>query len=103
VTMTPSAIASTTIDLSFFDRNHFIVYPKPPLRPASSQDVKHGIVITGIETSLWNDFMEALYNEFDGDYDDTEDKLCVYFHNGPRFLPFPACLVTFLLADSIKS
>jgi hypothetical protein len=76
---------STAIDLMFFDRNHFIVFPKPPLRPASSQDVKHGIVITGLENSLWSDFFEAIEQEFAEDYDDSEEKLCVYFHNGPRF------------------
>lgn len=74
------------IDLSFFDRDHFIVFPKPPLRPAASQDVKHGIVITGLETSLWHDFLEAVEAEFDGDYDPSEEKLCVYFHKGPRYL-----------------
>jgi hypothetical protein len=74
------------IDLSLFDRDHFIVFPKPPLRPAASQDVKHGIVITGLETSLWQDFLEAVETEFDGDYDPSEEKLCVYFHKGPRYL-----------------
>jgi len=74
----------STIDLSFFDRNHFIVFPKPPLRPVSSQDVKYGIVVTGLETSLWQDFIEAVEAEFEGDYDPAEERLCVYFHKGPR-------------------
>jgi len=76
---------SAAIDLTFFDRNHFIVFPKPPLRPFSSQDVKHGIVITDLESSLWSDFVEAIEEEFEADYDDSEAKLCVYFHDGPRF------------------
>ena len=76
---------STTIDLTFFDRNHFIVFPKPPLRPPNSLDVKHGIIITGLESSLWSDFVEAIEGEFEADYDNSEAKLCVYFHNGPRF------------------
>lgn len=75
----------SAIDLTFFDRNHFILFPKPPLRPATSQDVKHGIILTGLETSLWQDFLESLEEEFDGDYDPSEEKLCVYFHKGPRF------------------
>jgi hypothetical protein len=76
----------STIDLTFFDRNHFIVFPKPPLRPAASQDVKHGIIVSGLETSLWGDFLESVECEFDGDYDPTEEKLCIYFHKGPRFV-----------------
>lgn len=75
----------SVLDLSYFDRNHFIVFPKPPLRPASSQDVKYGIIVSGVETSLWDDFLERLEDEFDGDYDPDEEKLCVYFHNGPRY------------------
>lgn len=75
----------SAIDLSFFDRNHFIVFPKPPLRPVTSQDVKHGIIVTDLETPLWQDFMEAVEAEFDGDYDPSEEKLCVYFHKGPRY------------------
>ena len=75
----------SAIDLTYFDRNHFIIFPKPPLRPAPSQDVKHGIVLTGMESSLWGDFIEALEAEFEDDYDSTEEKLCVYFHKGPRY------------------
>ena len=79
---------STTIDLTFFDRNHFIIFPKPPLRPANSQDVKHGIIIAGLDdnSSRWEDFLECIEAEFDGDYDPSEDKLCVYFHKGPRYI-----------------
>jgi hypothetical protein len=75
----------SAIDLTFFDRNHFIVYPKPPLRPVSSQDVKHGIIVSDLETSSWEKFMDAIEAEFDGDFDSLEDKLCVYFHKGPRY------------------
>lgn len=75
----------SAIDLTFFDRNHFIVYPKPPLRPVSSQDVKHGIIVSDLETSSWEKFMGAIEAEFDGDFDPLEDKLCVYFHKGPRY------------------
>jgi hypothetical protein len=74
----------SAIDLTFFDRNHFIIFPKPPLRPIGSQDVKHGIIISGIETSMWEDFQDAIETEFDGDYDPVDEKLCVYFHKGPR-------------------
>jgi hypothetical protein len=88
----------SAIDLSFFDRNHYIIFPKPPLRPAPSQDVKHGIVLTGLETSLWGDFMESIEEEFDSDYDPSEEKLCVYFHNGPRF----ECNVSPLIIVSTK-
>jgi len=77
------------LDLSYFDRNHFIIFPKPPLRPATSQDVKHGIIMSGVETSLWEDFVERLEDEFHGDYDPAEEKLCIYFHKGPRY-PFPS-------------
>jgi hypothetical protein len=75
----------STLDLSFFDRNHFIIFPKPPLRPATSQDVKHGIVMTGLKTSLWHEFKESIEAEFDDEYDPSEEKLCVYFHKGPRY------------------
>jgi hypothetical protein len=77
----------SVIDLTYFDRNHFIIYPKPPLRPTGSQDVKHGIIVSDLETSSWETFLEALEIEFDGDYDPVEEKLCVYFHKGPRYIP----------------
>jgi len=74
----------STLDLSFFDRNHFIIFPKPPLRPLQSQDAKHGIIITGLESSLYSDFLKSLEEEFKQDYDTNEERLCVYFHKGPR-------------------
>lgn len=75
----------SALDLTFFDRNHYILYPKPPLRPEVSQDVKYGIVMTGVNTSLWADLIDAVEKEFAGDYDPAEDKLCIYFHKGPRY------------------
>jgi len=74
----------SALDLSFFDRNLYILFPKAPLRPAGSQDVKHGIVLTGFKSSEWHDFFAAVEAEFTGDYDPYEEKLCVYFHKGPR-------------------
>jgi len=74
----------SALDLSFFDRNHYILFPKVPLRPADSQDVKHGIVLTGVNSSMWHEFIAAVETEFAGDYDPHEEKLCVYFHKGPR-------------------
>jgi hypothetical protein len=77
-------MSTATLDFSFLDWDHFVIYPKPPLRPESSQDVKFGIIVSGLESALWHDFLGILEREFENDFDPLESKLCVYFHDGPR-------------------
>ena len=33
---------------------------------------------------MWSDFVKSLEDEFKDDYDVNEERLCVYFHKGPR-------------------
>ena len=50
--------------------------------------------MSDLETSSWEAFIEAIEAEFDGDYDGVEEKLCVYFHKGPRFV---ACFLVLII------